>query len=301
MPLEPFVTFVCSPTFSAVSSALKLAEIPALAGPDGGFVTPLRPRRALGVVCDFVGVDHAVRIKISWVALAVVVLSVGLLLVASREGSLFSNRSAPPGTNVSAEPTAPSSATPTPSSTPPATTAAAPSATPTPLPSEQPAPTAAGPSAPAPPALAAAAPSTVPPGTSPAATAAAPAAPTPTAAAPSEQPASPPAPTAAGPSAPAPPAPPAAAPSVPPSAAPPAATAVAPQPPSVLPAEAEMSAADRRQVQEALNRLDYYKGPVDGIFGPLTHAAIRRFQQSIGSDATGYLTAGQANRLVTPR
>jgi len=63
-----------------------------------------------------------------------------------------------------------------------------------------------------------------------------------------------------------------------------------------------MSSADRRQVQEALHRLDYYEGPVDGIFGPLTRAAIRRFQQqNIGSDATGYLTADQANRLVTPR
>jgi peptidoglycan hydrolase-like protein with peptidoglycan-binding domain len=62
-----------------------------------------------------------------------------------------------------------------------------------------------------------------------------------------------------------------------------------------------MSAADRRQVQEALRRLDYYKGPADGIFGPLTRAAIRRFQQNTRSDATGYLTADQANRLVTPR
>jgi peptidoglycan hydrolase-like protein with peptidoglycan-binding domain len=63
-----------------------------------------------------------------------------------------------------------------------------------------------------------------------------------------------------------------------------------------------MSAADRRQVQEALHRLDYYQGPVDGIFGPLTRAAIRRFQrQDTGSYATGYLTADQANRLVTPR
>ena len=62
-----------------------------------------------------------------------------------------------------------------------------------------------------------------------------------------------------------------------------------------------MSAADRRQVQEALRRLGYYKGPADGIFGPLTRAAIRRFQQDVRSDATGYLTADQANRLVTPR
>ena len=59
------------------------------------------------------------RIKTSWVALAVVVLSVGLLLVASREGFLFSG-SAPRVVIGSAEPTAPSSAIPTPSSTPPA-------------------------------------------------------------------------------------------------------------------------------------------------------------------------------------
>jgi peptidoglycan hydrolase-like protein with peptidoglycan-binding domain len=60
-----------------------------------------------------------------------------------------------------------------------------------------------------------------------------------------------------------------------------------------------MSAADRRQVQEALHRLGHYEGPVDGIFGPLTRAAIRRFQQDNGADVTGYLTADQANRLVT--
>jgi hypothetical protein len=44
-----------------------------------------------------------------------------------------------------------------------------------------------------------------------------------------------------------------------------------------------MSKANRRQVQEALHRLDYYKGPVDGIFGRLTRAAIRRFQHEIGA------------------
>ena len=48
-----------------------------------------------------------------------------------------------------------------------------------------------------------------------------------------------------------------------------------------------MSEADRRQVQEALGRLDYYQGGVDGIFGRLTRDAIRRFQQDIGEE--GYL------------
>jgi peptidoglycan hydrolase-like protein with peptidoglycan-binding domain len=62
-----------------------------------------------------------------------------------------------------------------------------------------------------------------------------------------------------------------------------------------------MSEANRRQIQEALRRLDYYKGPVDGIFGPLTRAAIRRFQRETGADATGHPTAEEANRLVTSR
>ena len=82
--------------------------------------------------------------------------------------------------------------------------------------------------------------------------------------------------------------------------APPISTAVLPSAPPATaePAEASMSEADRRQVQEALHRLDYYHGPVDGIFGPLTRAAIRRFQHDIGAEITGYLTAEEASRLV---
>jgi peptidoglycan hydrolase-like protein with peptidoglycan-binding domain len=62
-----------------------------------------------------------------------------------------------------------------------------------------------------------------------------------------------------------------------------------------------MSEANRRQIQEALRRLDYYKGPVDGIFGTLTRAAIRRFQHEIGAETTGHLTEDEANRLVSSR
>lgn len=62
-----------------------------------------------------------------------------------------------------------------------------------------------------------------------------------------------------------------------------------------------MSEAGRRQVQQALYRLGYYQGPVDGIFGPLTRAAIRRFQHNIGAEITGYLTAEEAHRLVRAR
>jgi peptidoglycan hydrolase-like protein with peptidoglycan-binding domain len=65
-----------------------------------------------------------------------------------------------------------------------------------------------------------------------------------------------------------------------------------------MPAQADMTDANRRQVQEALRRLGYYRGPMDGIFGPLTRAAIQRFQRNIGAQPTGSLTADQASRLM---
>jgi uncharacterized protein GlcG (DUF336 family) len=72
-----------------------------------------------------------------------------------------------------------------------------------------------------------------------------------------------------------------------------AAAPSAPPSPRVLPTEARC----RWLIAGRFN----YEGPVDGIFGPLTRAAIRHFQQqNIGADATGHLTADQANRLVTP-
>ena len=69
-------------------------------------------------------------------------------------------------------------------------------------------------------------------------------------------------------------------------------------PTTTMPDEAHMSRADRVRVQETLLRLGYYKGNADGIFGPLTRAAIRRFQKEIGAETTGRLTAEQALRLV---
>jgi len=76
-------------------------------------------------------------------------------------------------------------------------------------------------------------------------------------------------------------------------ATPPAAPAAA-----TMPLEAGMSRADRLRVQETLRRLGYYQGQADGIFGPLTRAAIRRFQSEIGATSTGRLTAEEASRLV---
>ena len=60
-----------------------------------------------------------------------------------------------------------------------------------------------------------------------------------------------------------------------------------------------MSESDRQQVQEALHRAGYDPGPADGVFGPLTRAAIRRFQKTIGTDPTGIITADEASRLVS--
>jgi peptidoglycan hydrolase-like protein with peptidoglycan-binding domain len=69
---------------------------------------------------------------------------------------------------------------------------------------------------------------------------------------------------------------------------------------SAMPSEEKISEANRRQVQEALHRLGYYDGPIDGIFGPSTRAAIRSFQDSIGEKGTGHLTAAEASRLISP-
>ena len=106
--------------------------------------------------------------------------------------------------------------------------------------------------------------------------------------------------------APAPPAPPPALPARP--AAPPAPSAnVAPVPQAPgpvaavtkpMPADSDMTEAQRRDVQIALAKLGYYDERLDGIFGPDTRAAIRRYQHELHADMTGMLTADQATRLV---
>ena len=57
-----------------------------------------------------------------------------------------------------------------------------------------------------------------------------------------------------------------------------------------------------RQVQQALHRLGYYNGSVDGDFGPNTQNALQRYQISAGEPVTGTLTRGVLGRLgVTGR
>jgi N-acetylmuramoyl-L-alanine amidase len=62
--------------------------------------------------------------------------------------------------------------------------------------------------------------------------------------------------------------------------------------------EEHMSDGDRRQVQGVLAGIGYYAGRIDGVFGPETRAAIRRYQFEIKAELTGRLTAEQATRLV---
>lgn len=68
-----------------------------------------------------------------------------------------------------------------------------------------------------------------------------------------------------------------------------------------IPADDQMTDADRRTVQSALTRLGYYDGKVDSIFGPDTRAAIRRYQHELGAEMDGKLTAAQATKLVNNR
>src|SRR5262245_63805307 len=44
-----------------------------------------------------------------------------------------------------------------------------------------------------------------------------------------------------------------------------------------------------RQVQQTLQNRGFRAGPVDGVMGPATQAAIKRFQQSESLEATGQL------------
>jgi hypothetical protein len=81
-------------------------------------------------------------------------------------------------------------------------------------------------------------------------------------------------------------------------APPPPAPTVAALPGEKLPDEAMMTDPERRVVQTALAHLGYYDAQIDGVFGPETRAAIRRYQHEIGGEITGRITADQATRLV---
>jgi len=62
-----------------------------------------------------------------------------------------------------------------------------------------------------------------------------------------------------------------------------------------------MTHADRRDVQITLARLGYYEGQIDGLFGPDTRAAIRRWQHEVGAEMTGTLSGAQETRNALAR
>ena len=66
-----------------------------------------------------------------------------------------------------------------------------------------------------------------------------------------------------------------------------------------FPHEHEMTVGERRRVQQGLAAIGYYSGAIDGLFGPETRAAIRRFQYEINVEMTGVITGGQAARLLS--
>ena len=91
----------------------------------------------------------------------------------------------------------------------------------------------------------------------------------------------------------------------------PASAAAAPAVPAVpaVPATAAepLSPAAVRNIQARLRSLGFYRGSADGVWGPGTQAAIERFQQGRGLQATGQPTPATAaamgldpNNLAAP-
>lgn len=64
-----------------------------------------------------------------------------------------------------------------------------------------------------------------------------------------------------------------------------------PDPALVAEKDLNLSQNDYRNIQRGLNFLGYSAGPVDGIFGTRSRAALKQFQSKSGSTRTGYLTA----------
>ena len=76
-------------------------------------------------------------------------------------------------------------------------------------------------------------------------------------------------------------------------AAPPAATAS-------VEASLGLDRASRRRIQRGLAEAGFDPGPADGVFGPGTRTAIRRWQASRGAPSTGYLDGASASALGAP-
>ena len=70
------------------------------------------------------------------------------------------------------------------------------------------------------------------------------------------------------------------------------------QAPQESDAALELDRESRRQVQQRLREAGFDPGPADGLLGPRTRDAIRRWQESAGLPATGYLDSATAEALL---
>ena len=76
----------------------------------------------------------------------------------------------------------------------------------------------------------------------------------------------------------------------------PPATAI--QDPSAIEASLRVNRPTRRSIQQGLRNEGFDPGEPDGLFGPRTRAAIRRWQEARGVPPTGYLSRTDADRLM---
>jgi hypothetical protein len=63
-------------------------------------------------------------------------------------------------------------------------------------------------------------------------------------------------------------------------------------------AESQMTPEEFFEIQEALATLGFFDGEADGEFGPLTRAAIRRYQKANGFPQSNFLTIAQSKALL---
>jgi peptidoglycan hydrolase-like protein with peptidoglycan-binding domain len=64
---------------------------------------------------------------------------------------------------------------------------------------------------------------------------------------------------------------------------------------------APFSGEEVREVQQGLLDIGYWPGPIDGIMGPRTRAALRRYQQDENLPVTGRLDLGTARKVKEAR
>lgn len=61
--------------------------------------------------------------------------------------------------------------------------------------------------------------------------------------------------------------------------------------------ESVQTQADTKAIQQRLQNLGYYKGNIDGIYGPQTTAAVKKFQADYGLAQTGVVNSTTADYL----